>query len=55
MSTTKGLTEDHNKLNEIADKFKPDIKIYFATRVTLRYSFNSPCTYINSNIISSLM
>ena len=38
MSTTKGLIEDHNKLNEIADKFKPDIKIYLATQATLRYS-----------------
>jgi UDP-glucuronate 4-epimerase len=52
-STTKGLLEDHDKLNEIADKFKPDVIIHLAAQAGVRYSLENPRAYINSNIIGT--
>src|SRR5210317_2285653 len=52
-STTKGLLEDHDKLNEVADKFKPDIIIHLAAQAGVRYSLENPRAYINSNIIGT--
>ena len=52
-STTKGLLEDHDKLNEIADKFQPDVIIHLAAQAGVRYSLENPRAYINSNIIGT--
>jgi len=52
-STTKGLLEDHDKLTEIANKFKPDIIIHLAAQAGVRYSLENPRAYINSNIIGT--
>ncbi|MBL6841450.1 MAG: GDP-mannose 4,6-dehydratase [Pelagibacterales bacterium] len=52
-STTKGLLEDNHKLNEIADKFQPDVIIHLAAQAGVRYSLENPRAYINSNIIGT--
>jgi len=52
-STTKGLLEDHDKLNEVADKFQPDVIIHLAAQAGVRYSLENPRAYINSNIIGT--
>ena len=52
-STTKGLLEDHDKLTEITDKFKPDVIIHLAAQAGVRYSLENPRAYINSNIIGT--
>ena len=52
-STTKGLLEDHDKLNEVVDKFEPDIIIHLAAQAGVRYSLENPRAYINSNIIGT--
>jgi UDP-glucuronate 4-epimerase len=52
-STTKGLLEDNDKLNEIADKFQPDVIIHLAAQAGVRYSLENPRAYINSNIIGT--
>src|SRR5210317_277279 len=52
-STTKGLLENNDKLNKIADKFQPDVIIHLAAQAGVRYSLENPCAYINSNIIGT--
>ena len=52
-STTKGLLEDNHKLNEVADKFEPDIIIHLAAQAGVRYSLENPRAYIDSNIIGT--
>lgn len=52
-STTKGFLEDHDKLNEVADKFQPDVIIHLAAQAGVRYSLENPRAYINSNIIGT--
>ena len=52
-STTKGLLEDNDKLNEVADKFQPDVIIHLAAQAGVRYSLENPRTYIHSNIVGT--
>jgi UDP-glucuronate 4-epimerase len=52
-STTKGLLENNDKLNEVADKFQPDVIIHLAAQAGVRYSLENPRAYINSNIIGT--
>jgi UDP-glucuronate 4-epimerase len=52
-STTKGLLEDNNKLNEVANKFQPEVIIHLAAQAGVRYSLENPRAYINSNIIGT--
>ena len=52
-STTKGLLEDYDKLDEVTDKFQPDIIIHLAAQAGVRYSLENPRAYINSNIIGT--
>ena len=52
-STTKGFLEDNDKLNEVADKFQPDVIIHLAAQAGVLYSLENPLAYINSNIIGT--
>jgi len=52
-AATEGMLEDNEKLNEIADKFQPDIIIHLAAQAGVRYSLENPRAYINSNIIGT--
>jgi UDP-glucuronate 4-epimerase len=50
---TKGMLEDNEKLNDIANKFQPDIIIHLAAQAGVRYSLENPRAYINSNIVGT--
>ncbi len=52
-SATEGMLEDNNKLDEIANKFQPDIIIHLAAQAGVRYSLENPRAYINSNIVGT--
>jgi UDP-glucuronate 4-epimerase len=52
-SATKGLLENQNKLEEIADKFVPNIIVHLAAQAGVRYSLENPRTYIDSNIVGT--
>ena len=50
---TEGMLEDDGKLDDIANKFKPDVIIHLAAQAGVRYSLENPRAYINSNIIGT--
>jgi UDP-glucuronate 4-epimerase len=52
-SNTKGLLEDNNKLNEVAEKFQPDVIIHLAAQAGVRYSLENPRAYLESNILGT--
>jgi UDP-glucuronate 4-epimerase len=47
------MLEDNEKLNDIANKFQPDIIIHLAAQAGVRYSLENPRAYINSNIVGT--
>ena len=47
------MLENNDKLNEVADKFQPDVIIHLAAQAGVRYSLENPRAYINSNIIGT--
>jgi UDP-glucuronate 4-epimerase len=49
----KGMLEDHDKFNSIANEFHPDIIVHLAAQAGVRYSLENPRSYINSNIIGT--
>ena len=50
---TKGMLENNNLLNKTVSKFKPEIIIHLAAQAGVRYSVESPRTYLSSNIIGT--
>jgi UDP-glucuronate 4-epimerase len=50
---TEGMLEDFDKLDEVSNKFQPDIIVHLAAQAGVRYSLENPRAYINSNIIGS--
>ena len=52
-AATEGMLEDNEKLNEIADKFQPDIIIHLAAQAGVRYSIENPRVYLDSNITAT--
>ena len=52
-STTKGMLEDFNKLNDLANLFQPEVIIHLAAQAGVRYSLENPRAYIDSNVIGS--
>ena len=52
-TSTEGMLEDNEKLDALADKFKPDVIVHLAAQAGVRYSLENPRAYINSNIIGS--
>lgn len=49
----KGMLEDHDKFNSIANEFQPDIIVHLAAQAGVRYSLENPRAYLNSNIIGT--
>ena len=47
------MLEDSEKLNELANKFKPDVIVHLAAQAGVRYSLENPSAYINSNIVGT--
>ena len=52
-TSTKGLLEDSEKLEAVANKFHPDIIVHLAAQAGVRYSLENPRAYIDSNIIGT--
>ena len=50
---TEGMLEDSEKLNELANKFKPDVIVHLAAQAGVRYSLENPRAYIDSNIVGT--
>jgi UDP-glucuronate 4-epimerase len=50
---TEGMLEDRDKLDEIGDKFKPEVIIHLAAQAGVRYSLENPKAYIDSNIVGT--
>lgn len=52
-SATQGMLEDIEKLDKLANKFRPDVIIHLAAQAGVRYSLENPRSYVNSNIIGT--
>ena len=52
-SSTVSMLEDHDKLIEVAEKFKPNFIIHLAAQAGVRYSLENPRAYVNTNIIGT--
>ena len=52
-TATKGLLEDADRLNALANEIQPKIIIHLAAQAGVRYSLKNPRSYINSNIIGT--
>ncbi len=52
-NSTIGLLEDYSKIEDICNRFKPDIIIHLAAQAGVRYSLENPRSYINSNIVGT--
>jgi len=52
-SSTIGMLEDQQKLNDLALKFQPKTIIHLAAQAGVRYSLENPRAYINSNIVGT--
>jgi UDP-glucuronate 4-epimerase len=52
-TATEGMLEDNNKLEDVADKFKPEVIVHLAAQAGVRHSLENPRAYINSNIIGT--
>ena len=52
-TTTEGMLEDNEKLEDSSKIFNPDIIIHLAAQAGVRYSLENPRSYINSNIVGT--
>ena len=52
-TSTVGMLEDNEKLDDVANKFQPDVIVHLAAQAGVRYSLENPRTYINSNIVGT--
>lgn len=52
-AATEGMLEDNEKLDKLANTYKPDIIIHLAAQAGVRYSLENPRAYINSNIVGT--
>jgi UDP-glucuronate 4-epimerase len=52
-SATEDLLENHDRLKQIADDFKPEVIVHLAAQAGVRYSLEDPRSYINSNVVGT--
>lgn len=50
---TRGMLEDADLLNRSADEFAPEVIVHLAAQAGVRYSIESPETYVDSNILGT--
>ena len=50
---TKGMLENSNLLKKTIFKFKPEVIIHLAAQAGVRYSVESPRTYLSANIVGT--
>ena len=46
-TNTQGMLEDVDKLNSLAEEFKPDVIVHLAAQAGVRYSIDKPKVYFN--------
>ncbi len=49
-SATEDILENHERLLQVADEFKPDIIVHLAAQAGVRYSLENPRSYVDSNV-----
>ena len=52
-TSSEGMLEDFNKLDNLVNEFQPNIIIHLAAQAGVRYSLKNPKSYIDSNIVGS--
>ena len=52
-AVTVGMLEDNDKLDDLANKFQPNVIVHLAAQAGVRYSLENPRSYIDSNIIGT--
>lgn len=52
-SATEDLLENHERLMQVADEFKPDVIVHLAAQAGVRYSLEHPRSYIDSNVVGT--
>ena len=52
-SSTEGMLEDFEKLDNISNEFQPEVIVHLAAQAGVRYSLENPRAYIDSNIIGT--
>jgi len=52
-AVTEGMLEDNDKLDDLANKFQPNVIVHLAAQAGVRYSLENPRAYIDSNIIGT--
>ena len=52
-TVTVGMLEDNDKLDDLANKFQPNVIVHLAAQAGVRYSLENPRSYIDSNIIGT--
>ncbi|WP_170452509.1 GDP-mannose 4,6-dehydratase [Ruegeria arenilitoris] len=52
-SATEDLLENHERLMQVADEFKPEVIVHLAAQAGVRYSLEHPRSYIDSNVVGT--
>jgi UDP-glucuronate 4-epimerase len=52
-SATEAMLEDMDKLQSVADEFRPAVIVHLAAQAGVRYSLEQPRAYIDSNIVGT--
>ena len=52
-SVTEDMLENHERLMQVADDFKPEVIIHLAGQAGVRYSLEAPRSYVESNIVGT--
>ena len=52
-SATEDLLENHERLMQVAEGFRPDIIVHLAAQAGVRYSLDHPRSYVESNVLGT--
>lgn len=52
-SATEDLLENHDRLMQVAEDFRPDIIVHLAAQAGVRYSLEHPRSYVDSNVVGT--
>lgn len=52
-SWTRGMVEDRPLIDEVIDRFAPDVIIHLAAQAGVRYSLENPAAYVDSNVVGT--
>lgn len=52
-SAVEAMLEDRERLDEVADEFRPDVIVHLAAQAGVRYSLENPRAYLDANVIGT--